>query len=344
MEDHPVLLVSRDPALVETAMAAAAAAGTTLDVVRDPAVVRARWRGSPVVLVGVEMAPLVCGIALEPRPDVHLLGGSLAELAAWSAPLQASVLLLPDHSALLTDVLGRGRQPVGDALVVRVLGGSGGVGASTVACALAQQAVRRATTAAVVELDPCGGGLDVLLGAEEEPGWRWPDLRHAVGRVDSLVGSLPSAAGVDVVSHARPEPDQPPAGLPSAEAVRAVIASLTRTHSLVVLDAGLAGEGSGEGWPGQRQVLVCGADVRQVVAARQRIASRGWHDVELVVRVGAGRPVEPQAVADGLGLPLLGVVRDDRRVTRAAEQGIPVGRGRRGFDGQVGAILDGLVA
>ena len=27
---------------------------------------------------------------------------------------------------------------------------------------------------ALVDLDPMGGGLDLLLGAESTPGWRWP--------------------------------------------------------------------------------------------------------------------------------------------------------------------------
>ena len=45
----------------------------------------------------------------------------------------------------------------------------------------------------------------------------------------------------------------------------------------------------------------------------------------LVVRVGKGRGLPPEAVSDALGLPLAGMVRDDPRVPRLAAQGASVG-------------------
>lgn len=350
----PPLLVARDPRTVEAALAAAAAAGVEPRLVRDPGEIRAAWRSSPCVLVGVEMAPVVCGIALEPRPGIHLVGSSLAELADWSALLQASVLVLPEQSALLTSVLDRGQPGVGEALMVRVVGGSGGLGVSTLCCALGQQASERGLRAAVVELDPTGGGLDLIFGAETAPGWRWHDLRSAAGHIDSLVGQLPNVSGVDVVAHTRPDfaPAHTPRGdgsagrpgLPGPEAVRSVLECLSRTHDVVVLDGGSGGDAAAEGWPGQRQLLVCGADVRGVVAAQSRAWTLGLHDIELVVRTGAARRIDPGMVADTLGIELRGWFGDDRAVTRAAEQAVPVGRGRRGYARQVGRLLDELVA
>ncbi|MFC6357771.1 septum site-determining protein Ssd [Luteococcus peritonei] len=337
------LLVSRDARLVETALAAAAAAGVEPVVVRDMARVRALWRSAPVVLVGCELAPMVAGIALEQRAGVHLIGPDLDSVAAWSAPLQASVLVLPEQSALLTQVLDQ-QLGSGGAVVLRLVGGSGGLGVSTLCCALAQQAERRGLRAAVVELDPTGGGLDLVLGAETAPGWRWPELRAAAGHLDALAGNLPNVSGVDIVSHARPGPDQDSEQPPGAEAVRAVVGSLARTHDLVVLDGGAGPDSLLEAWPGQRQLLLCGADVRGVVAARARARAFGLHDLELVVRTGAARRLPPQAVGEALGCPVLGHVGDDRAVTRAAESGVPVARGRRGYAGQVARLLDAVVA
>lgn len=343
------LLVAREARVVEQVLAAAAAAGVHPELAREAAQIRAGWRSAPCILVSAEMAPLVCGIALEARPGVHLVGSSLAELADWSAMLQASVLVLPDQTVLLTSILDQGHVGAGEAHVVRVVGGSGGLGVSTLCCALGQRAADRGLVAAVVELDPTGGGLDLVLGAETAPGWRWHDLRQAAGHIDSLVGRLPNVSGVDVVAHGRPETlaggGGGKHGLPGAEAVRAVLASLSRTHDLVVLDAGQGSE-TVEAWPGQRQVLVCGADVRGVVAAQSRAWALGLHDVELVVRTGAARRIAPDLVAETLGIPLLGSFGDDRRVTRAAEQAAPVGRGRsrRGYPRQVEALVDGLVA
>lgn len=356
------LLVARDPVLVEATLAAAAAAGVQPEVVREPAEVRARWRAAPVVLVGVEMAALVCGIALEPRTTVHLLGRDLAELGSWSAPLQASVLVLPEQSMLLTQVLEQGRVAAGDALVVRAVGGSGGLGTSTLCCALAQQAAERGLRSAVVELDD-GGGLDLVFGAEDAPGWRWRDLRQAAGHVDSLAGRVPNVSGVDVVARDRPEPDGPPPGAargpaggwalggrglssaeqPSTEAVRAVLASLCRSHHLVVLDGGGGAGSLLDVWPGERTLLLAGADVRGVVAAGARARRLGLHDAELVVRTGAGRRLEPDEVASALGVPLLGRLPDDTRIARAAEAGLPPGRGRGGYARGVREVLDRLL-
>lgn len=337
------LLVARDPSVVEPCLAAAAAAGATVEVVRDPARVRAQWRSAPCVLVGVEMAALVAGIALEPRPGVHLVGGRLDELASWSAPLQASVVLLPEQTGTLTQVLEQGGERPGDAVVVRLVGGSGGLGTSTLACALGVQAARHGIRAAVVEADPTGGGLDVVLGAEDEPGWRWPDLRSAAGHVDALSGRLPRVADVDVVAQGRgTRGGAVPA--PSPEAVRAVMGSLCRSHELVVVDAGTSDAPLLDAWPGQRHVVLCSADVRGVVAARSRVQAAGLHDVELVVRTGAGRRIAPELVAEHLGIPLLGSIGDDRRVTRAAESGVPVGQGRRGYAHEVSRLVEALCA
>jgi hypothetical protein len=64
--------------------------------------------------------------------------------------------------------------------VVGVLGGSGGVGASTFAAALATSAGH----AVLIDCDPVGGGIDVLLGIEAAPGARWSGLYVDGGRLD----------------------------------------------------------------------------------------------------------------------------------------------------------------
>ncbi len=72
----------------------------------------------------------------------------------------------------------RGRAP---APLVAVVGGRGGAGASVLATALALTAARRDLEVTLLDLDPLGGGLDLLLGAEAAPGLRWGDLRHVTG-------------------------------------------------------------------------------------------------------------------------------------------------------------------
>ena len=60
-----------------------------------------------------------------------------------------------------------------------MIAGRGGAGASVFATALAQTAA----DALLVDADPCGGGIDLVLGCERETGLRWPDLTLQGGRL-----------------------------------------------------------------------------------------------------------------------------------------------------------------
>jgi hypothetical protein len=82
--------------------------------------------------------------------------------------------------------------------VIGVVGGSGGVGASTFAAALA----RGAPAGVLLDVDPLGGGADVLLGLEHEPGARWSGVRVGGGHLDSglLADQLPRWGEVPVLA------------------------------------------------------------------------------------------------------------------------------------------------
>jgi hypothetical protein len=82
--------------------------------------------------------------------------------------------------------------------VIGVVGGSGGVGASSFAAVLAAVA----GGALLIDLDVAGGGIDVTLGIEATSGARWSGLRLAGGRLepDALVGGLPRWGPVPVLA------------------------------------------------------------------------------------------------------------------------------------------------
>lgn len=325
--------------MTETVLAAGAAVGVTPLVARDTELIRRHWSGAPLVLIGADQAASVVGLGLPRRPGVHLCGTDQASLLAWSVPLDAPAMLLPDQSGFVSSLL-VGRDELGDGggRLVRVIGGSGGVGATTLAAALAQRAAHEpGRRVALVELDPLGGGVDLVFGAEEAPGWRWPDLASAAGHVGDLGGQLPNVSGVDLVSVGRPSTTGRQAGLPRDEAVQAVVAALTRSHDLVVLDAGAHPQSK----VGQRAVtVVCAAaEVKAVVAARSKVISFDLHDALLVVRAGPGRRLDPQLVAETLGLPLAGVLPHDAGLPAALEAGVPPGRGRRSFARACAQIL-----
>src|SRR5690606_14647126 len=98
---------------------------------------------------------------------------------------------------------------------------------------VARLAVAAGVPTALVDLDPCGGGLDVLLGLEHDAGPRWADVLTERGGFppERLVLSLPSWYSVRVLS------SDVRSGVPLDDVVaRAAVHALSRAVDLLVLD------------------------------------------------------------------------------------------------------------
>jgi secretion/DNA translocation related CpaE-like protein len=279
------------------------------------------------VLVGFDLAATVAGLALPPRSDIYLLGpaGTEDQLAAWSMPLRATVITLPSGSRWLAQVVSGSVSSHGP--VIAIVPGAGGVGASTLAAGLALAAQRRGP-AALLDLDFLGGGLDLVVGAEAEPGWRWDTLRSATGQVADLSGRLPTVDGLAVVAASRTDRRDPP-----AEAVSAVIDGLARTGAVVVADVGRAASPARDEAirAATRLVTVCGQSVRSVAATTAVLADLTDRRVDVVVRTDRSGAIAPSAVADALGCSLLASLPTLPGLTLLADRGLPPGRlaGRR---------------
>jgi hypothetical protein len=200
-----------------------------------------------------------------------------------------------------------------DGVAIAVLGGSGGTGASSLAAALAAVAAR----AVLVDLDPVGGGIDVLLGIEDVPGARWSGLRLDGGRLDPelLQQGLPRWGCVPVLAADVAPPDAAAVGqvLDAAEVLGLVVLDLPRAPSEVRDSA--AGRCA-------FVAVVVGGGVRDLAAARAVVSSLPDVPVGLVLRRG---PVAVGAAAASVGAPVLGVlpplgrarhVLDPRRLPR----------------------------
>ncbi len=179
--------------------------------------------------------------------------------------------------------------------VIGVVGGCGGIGATTFAAVLATVLA----PSVLVDLDPSAGGIDVLLAAESQPGPRWSGLRLEGGRLDPglLADGLPRwrdvafiAADVAPRSHAAIEV------IAAAAELGPVVTDLARGS----LDEDVLGRCD-------LVVLVVGCDVYAVSAARTVVAGIGDRPAGVVVRGGRGL-ASPDQVADYVGLPLLGVL------------------------------------
>ena len=200
------LLVTRDDALLADVLRLAAAAGTTLDVAHDAVSALRGWASASLVLVGADLAPTLAEQRPPRRDQVHLVAaGTVGDpLFRWALALGAvDVVELPAADTwvveLLTDVAdGTNRL----ALTVGVVAGSGGVGATTFAGALALTAAAR-RPAVLVDLDPLGPGVDRVVGRDadpDDPGVRWDGLAGSHGRLGSrsLRDALPTIDGLAV--------------------------------------------------------------------------------------------------------------------------------------------------
>lgn len=328
------MLATRDERVADAALSAAAAVGRTVDVTASARDAYARWASAQAVLVGADMAPALVALGPSHRCDVYVIGTDAAEVAPFSVALAAQVIVVPEGLAALSAVLSDDH---GAAPVVAVLAGSGGAGASTLAAGLAMVARSRGLTAALVDLDPIGGGIDLLLGAERTPGWRWPRLLGARGEVTDMRRFLPQVDGLSVVSMGRPAGDEPP----SAESVRAVLGSLARHHDVVLVDPGRAPLPSARLAVGNARstLLVTTSTVRGVAATAGLIKHWELTGPKVVVRASPVSKVPSDVIGQTLGFPVVSVLPHEPKLARAAEQGLPPGRRLRGMWSQSVARL-----
>jgi secretion/DNA translocation related CpaE-like protein len=336
----PVLVVAEPGDTQDVILSAVTAQELDAEVVTDLEHLGDHWRRAATVLVADQMAERVAAWALPHREAVFVVGPAPELLSAWSAPLSARVIPLPEGAVWLGAVLGEGDSRC-RAPVVAVIGGSGGVGASTLAAALAQLSAVDGRAAALVDADLLGGGIDLLLGAEGVEGWRWPRLNGAEGQLSDLRAYLPVVDGVTVVSMAR-------GGGPelAREPLAAIVNSLANWHSLVVLDPGRAMLSAAREAVrlSNRQLLVVSAGVRGVAAARQTISAYGLEQPELVVRRARGA-LSSSLVAEALGLPVLAELPTEPSLVGAAERGEPPARGsRRGYRRAVARLLEQVLS
>lgn len=319
-------------------LSAVAAQGLSAEVLTDLDAVASKWRVSSTILVAADRAADLVARALPHRPGVFLVGPDPAQLTTWSAPLAAQVIPLPAGAAWLASALSDG---VGlGAPVCAVLGGSGGVGASTLAASLASVAAKSQRSVALVDVDDLGGGIDLLLGAEHTGGWRWPRLSTAEGQIGDLRPHLPVVEGVSVVAMARG-----PATDLAREPLAAVVAALRVWHQLVILDVGrsLAPAPREALRLATRQLLVVAPGVRGAAAARQSLLSYDLERAELLLREGPGT-LPADLIADAVGAPVRGKLPHEPRLRAAAERGEPPTRGiragyRRLLNSLVGELL-----
>ncbi len=346
----PAVIATRDPELLDQLMRLCAAASVTPDVINQAGQLRGLWRTAAVVVVGADLADDITAAGLGRREGVILVapGAESAELWRRGVTLGADrVVTLPDAQSWLVQRLTEAAEGGGHlARVVAVIGARGGAGASTLAAGLALRVAARGERALLIDADPLGGGIELLLGIEESQGLRWPEVAVTQGRVSAaaLRQALPQHDDVVVLSWDRGATAA--TTIVSAAAMHSMLDTARRGSDWVVVDIPrhLDDAATEALVSAETLLMVCTPDVRAVASGVQMMTALRplCCDVRVVIRKTGRCDVDAHSVAASLQVPLAGVVPTLRAVEDGINQGIgPLARGR--LAGRCDALLDGLV-
>lgn len=321
---EPIVVAVSDRRLGNEIERIVAATGRPLIVATDAgSISRQAWaRAGAVVLDATD--PSVDAVAQLPRrARVLLICRDEPTNEAWRRAVAVGaeqVLTLPQDEAALIDACSSIPAPTatGRAPVIAVVGGRGGAGASVLCAAIGLCAP---SGALIVDADPYGGGIDLLLGWEDIAGLRWPDVDMRSGRVrfDALRRALPHRRGLVVLSGDRA------GGGGNPEAIGGVLDSAREAGVPVVVDLprrlGTTSMAALE--RADLVVVVTPAEVRACAASALVAAAvqNANANIGVVVRGPAPSGLRPAEVADIVGVPLIAAMRPEPNLHSRLDNG-----------------------
>ena len=326
---RPMAFVA-DENLLDDLLKLAAAAGCELERVPDATAARSHWPTAPLVLLDAGGVAECVKHTLPRRDSVIVVSSEPEPQELWKQAMEVGaerLITLPGAEPWLVSALADAAEgpPSNAGKVLAVLGARGGAGASVFAVAVALTALRSGENTFLIDCDPRGGGLDVVLGAEEDEGLRWPDMQLSAGRVaaSSLHMALPTRrkgnARLTLLSGARKGEG------PAPDAVAAVIEAGRRTGEVVVCD--VPRQLDAAAWAAVDRcdlaVIVTPAEVRACITAKQladELQARGAHP-QLIVRGPSPGGLKMTEIAAAVGIPVLTTMRPEPQLAQSLERG-----------------------
>lgn len=340
-----VLLATADEFLLDDLLRLAAAAEIAPRVENDLLGLRRNWQTAVLVVVGQDLAEPLARTQPARRPGVVVAGVDPGDADAYRHALAIGaegVFALPAEEAALGDKLADALDGgVRTAVTLAVVGGCGGAGATTFAAAIAVTGSRRGLRCLLIDGDPLGGGIDLVLGTEADEGSRWPSLLNAAGRVSAsaLRSALPLANGLAVLSWDRSNVTVLP-----PEAMRSVLSAAQRSSDLVVVDLPRRPDPAAEEAfvRATSTLVVVPRDVRSCAAAARLVAPlrEVAHDLRVVAREPGLNGLSALDVADHLSLPLAAKLGFERELPSLLDEGHFDPRPRNALGRAAGEVLD----
>lgn len=332
---HRALWAGPDAALRELVADHATAAGLELVDEADPGPIAVQLMDAAALVT----APGTAGfrsrgasVAAGMPPLLVVTGEQVVTTSAWRSALASgarALLQLPADSEQLLSHLSELSRPRSDSTVIGVAAGHGGAGASSFAARLAA-AARPDGPVVLVDGDPLGGGLDLLVEHGGAAGVGWSDL-EGLGSQDgtALREGLPVVDEVALLVAG----DGPG---PQASALSRALTALAPGGGTVVVDlsASLVAAAAEHL---DRLLLVTTATDHAVRATARRLDI--WPLPAGLVSVVVRRqgPLHPGDIAADLSLPLAAAFRDSPAGT------VPLlDVRRRGADRSARVLLQGL--
>lgn len=335
-----VLFICAEPALIDHVLALTSASQLTVEVAVAPERITGEWLRSVVVVVGRDQLASVVSAHLPQRPHVVVLGDP--DSVDWELAFTLgadAVITAPGEPGWLAERVRRAGQESPSGRVVGVVGCRGGAGASVFAAALALAGVRRGLTPYLLDLDPLGCGLGVILGVDDVRGLTWDQVSAGVGRIPalSLQTTVAVVEGVGLLGWEEGGANELCAGVAGA-----VVDTSRLCTPVTVIDLGRAVSQSQQEAIARcdRVLMIVPADVRSVRSARRMTLRHGLSMCELVVRGPNPGGLVAQDIGQAVGLPVVAAVGADRHLDRRLEQGEPPGARARSPLGRAG---DGLL-
>jgi secretion/DNA translocation related CpaE-like protein len=328
--NRPVAFVTDDE-LLDDLLKLAAAAGCDLELVPDVTATRQRWSNAPLVLLDAQGVTACQTADLPRRSAVVVLARDPEPPELWKQSMAIGaerVITFPGAEPWLVTALADAAEgPASNAgKVLAVLGARGGAGASVFTVAVGLTALKKGANTLIVDCDPRGGGLDVVLGAETEEGLRWPDMQLSAGRVaaSSLHMALPTRrrgnAQLTLLSGARTGEG------PAPDAVAAVVEAGRRAGDVVVCD--IPRQLDMAAWSAidraDLTVIVTPAELRACISAKkaaEELTERGATP-QLVVRGPSPGGLRLDEIAAAVGIPVLTTMHPEPHLAESLERGV----------------------